>query len=172
MLKKGCFNLFQLRTFLLLTLYLTTRAVFADVTAAEPQALPPDYIACPKISDLHKNTIKMIWFANGGWKSFSPSFSAQIGEFLGAQWQGVNLGNISCIYRGTDQMAFPIILQYNNLVYAPSGGKWTKNLGGYTNCKSTILKDCIFKPKPQPKPGNIYQQASQLKGSHQPEMGY
>lgn len=140
-------------------------------SASTPTTLPSGFMLCPKISELHKDP-KMIWMANGGWKSFSPSFSTQIGQFLGAQWQGVNVGTVSCIYKGTEQMAFPIVLQYNNLVFAPSGGKWGPNLGGYINCKSTARADCAFKPQVENKPGNIYQQVDQLKQSGQQEMGY
>lgn len=151
----------------------TTGIAWGNPTqTSSPPTLPPGYTMCPSISELHQDPVKMIWFAHNGWKSFSPSFSKTIGSFLGAQWQGVNVGTISCVYRGTEQMSFPIILTYNNLVFAPTGGQWTKNLGGYTNCKSTERKDCIFKPKTQPRSGNIYQQASELKGTNQREMGY
>jgi hypothetical protein len=147
--------------------------VFADIASAPTHPmLPQGYLLCPKISSLHKDPKKLIWFAQGGWQSFSPSFATQIGHFLGAQWQGVNVGNISCVYRGKQQMSFPIILMYNNLVYMPQHGKWTKNLGGYTNCKSMNRSDCPFKPRTRVKSGNIYQQARQLKESAQPEMGF
>lgn len=157
---------------LALSLVTMTSLAAADTNSGTRPALPPGYMMCPPISDLHKDTTKMIWYANG-WKSFSPSFSTQISGFLGAQWQGVNVGNISCVYRGSENMSFPIILVYNRLVFMPSGGHWTQNLGGYVNCKSTSRQDCIFKPQPHAKSGNIYDQAGKLKGSsNQQEMGY
>jgi hypothetical protein len=162
-----------MRVLLYFILSLATSIVCADAPPTHLiKTLPPGYMMCPKISELHLDPVKMIWFANNGWKSFSPSFSQHIDAFLGAQWQGVNLGNISCVYRGGEHMSFPIILTYNNLVFVPSDGSWGKNLGGYINCKSRARINCIFKPQAQPKSGNIYQQASELKGSNQQEMGY
>ena len=69
-------------------------------------------------------------------------------------------------------MTFPIILEYNLLGYQPTGGKWSKNLGGYANCRSDDQKECAFKPEANPKAGDLYQQASQLKGTSQQEMGF
>ncbi len=69
-------------------------------------------------------------------------------------------------------MTFPIVLQFNRLVYAPGGSKWGKNLGGYRNCVSPHRRDCLFKPKLEEKTGDIYQTASKLKVSGQQELGF
>jgi len=150
---------------------------FGNALAADEQAqdkLPKGYLACPTIKDLHKSSdpAKMNWFANDGWMSHSPSFANHIKEFLGAQWQGRTVGNVSCLYRASEQMTFPIVLQYNVLSFEPSGGKWSKNLGGYLNCMSHKQKDCVFKPRPKPKAVDVYREAEKLQGHTKQEMGF
>lgn len=134
---------------------------------AENSKLPAGYIKCPKISQLKKNPSKMAWTAPGGWKSSNASFANKLTKFLGAQWQGVNVGNIICLYQSNNAMTFPVLVRFNHLVYAPKGGKWGKNLGDYANCKSNHPSDCLFKPKPtKTKTANIYQELSKIKSSN------
>ncbi|WP_304985711.1 T4SS-associated protein EirA [Coxiella-like endosymbiont] len=125
--------------------------------------LPSGYLSCPKISDLQKDSPKMVWFAKNGWLSYAASFATHIDKFLWTQWQEVNLRNITCLYAyaSNEKMTFPITLEYNLLVYQPTGRKWSKNLGGYANCKASNQYQCIFKPQAQLKVGDVYQQASQ-----------
>lgn len=125
--------------------------------------LQPGEMICPSINQLQKDPVKRVWFALNGWLSFSPSFSNKIEKFLGAQWQGVNLGTIACLYQGNEKLSFPIILQFNRLVTLPSGGQWTKDLGGYANCRSNQQIDCIFKPEQKPKAGSLSKQLDELK---------
>ena len=123
---------------------------------ATEDKLDPGFITCPKASELHKDPKTQFWGANGGWKSFEISFTSHIGKFLGAQWQGMNVGNVTCVYRGNESMSFPITLRFNHLAYAPkpTKGKWGENRGGYVNCKATEQKECSFKPQPKKKTAN------------------
>lgn len=156
------------------TVLITFAALMLAVSAraARPTALPAGYMACPKPSDIHKNLKKRIWSNTNGWKSYEPSFATHIASFLGAQWQGVTVGNVSCLYKPQEGLTFPIILHFSRLTHEPAGKHWGKNLGGYMNCKSHHIKDCIFKPVPKPKHANIYDEARALKGASSQQLGF
>ncbi len=103
---------------------------------------------CPQPSKLIKNGL--YWgTATGGWKSYSESFDTTITSFLGAQWVGVNVGKMICIYKGNLAISFPITLQNDILSQVPSGDLWGKDQGGYRNCHSTNMTDCPFVVKTQ-----------------------
>ena len=120
---------------------------------------------CPPISAL-KKTAKLNWVAKGGWKSYDLSFVHKVGEFLGAQWNGSTVGQITCVYSGVQAKSFPILLVYNTLAVEPRGGKWSKNLGGYRNCKARKQKQCAFTVLLKPKSENIYNEALQLRNTN------
>src|SRR3989338_8834407 len=103
---------------------------------------------CPPASALHKNPKTLMWSAKGGWKSYQKSLAEHIDGFVGAQWQGVAVGQVSCIYKPANSYAFQISLFFNTITLEPSGNLWTKNLGGYRNCVSANLADCPFILKP------------------------
>lgn len=143
--------------------------------AATEAKLPKGAMLCPAPDELTKDPDAMTWQAKGGWRSFDKSFADSISIFLGAQWQGVEVGNVVCLYQSSDSSTFSVVLQYGSLTYQPIGGKWSKNLGGYENCKSKKRKDCYFTPKPDAKAsGTLYQQAEQLKNDSggQQEQGF
>lgn len=61
----------------------------ADPASRTPaNGLSSGYLNCPKISDLQKDSRKMVWFTKNGWLSYAASFATHIDKFLGAQWQG------------------------------------------------------------------------------------
>ena len=130
------------------------------------------FISCPNISQINKNKQSMLWgTANGNWRSFAVSFANHVDQFLGAQWEGVNLGNLFCIYRG-EKLTFTINLQYHGLIHVPTNGKWSKNMGGYKNCISHKIKDCRFKPYiTQHKSYNTLE-LNALHGQHVQQMGF
>lgn len=103
---------------------------------------------CPSPSDLVKNGL--FWGTIiGGWKSYSESFDQKIVSFLGAQWNGINVGKMICLYQGNAPLSFPITVQNDALAQAPSAGLWGRNLGGYQNCHSNNPLDCPFVVKTQ-----------------------
>lgn len=103
---------------------------------------------CPAPSELNKNGL--FWgTAAGDWKSYSESFDNKVTGFVGAQWVGINVGKMVCIYKGNISMSFPITLQNDTLAQAPTGGLWGKDLGGYRNCHSVNMADCPFIVKTQ-----------------------
>ena len=101
-------------------------------------------MTCPLPSALTLNPDNHTWVAKGGWQSFSTSLESTIDRFLGAQWQGNQVGTIFCLYQPADLLSFPVKLQYNRLVNEPSGAHWKKNQGGYRNCVSTDPAACRF----------------------------
>lgn len=98
---------------------------------------------CPPISKLMKKD--MFWGAPGGWRSYSQSFVSTIDSFAGAQWVGINLGKMLCVYKGKQTFEFPVVLQNDALTPTPEGGKWVVKAGGYNNCLSGDTLDCPFK---------------------------
>jgi hypothetical protein len=104
---------------------------------------------CPEISKLIKK--EMFWGAPGGWRSYSESFVNTIASFGGAQWIGINLGKMVCVYKGKETFEFPVVLQNDTLTPTPEGDKWVKptpkpgESSGYMNCLSGDILDCPFK---------------------------
>jgi hypothetical protein len=125
-------------------------------------------VYCPKPSDLIKNG--MFWgTAHGGWKSYSESFDNSISSFIGAQWAGVSVGKMICIYKGNLAMSFPITIQNDSIAQTPSGALWGKDLGGYRNCHSTNPADCPFIVKSQSvNMSQIYNSLDFFKGKPDP----
>ncbi|OGO91904.1 MAG: hypothetical protein A3F41_02775 [Coxiella sp. RIFCSPHIGHO2_12_FULL_44_14] len=157
-----------------LLLILSTVHFSTALAAVQPSAppLPKGYLQCPLPSDLQKDPHTLQWSSPGGWQSFDTSFASQVAQFIGAQWQGVNVGHLTCLYSSTETFTFPILLRFNELTWMPRGGLWSKNLGGYTNCHSTHRHQCLFKPVPQPKVGDPYEEAKKLQRSNPNELGF
>lgn len=105
-------------------------------------------VLCPKPQELVKSGL--YWGTpTGGWRSYAESFDTSIVSFLGAQWVGINVGKMICIYKGNISISFPITVQNDTLTQAPSGGIWGNDLGGYRNCHSNNIADCPFTVKTQ-----------------------
>ena len=150
-------------------------AVYAggpDADVENASALPPvqppaktvqNLFFCPPIIALKKDPETRTWYATAGWKSYDLSFVDKITRFSGAQWRGTNVGQIFCVYRGEEETSFPVVLAYKILAYAPQGGQWSANLGGYANCETPSQSDCPFSIRVQTAPMDMYQQAEQLK---------
>lgn len=142
-----------------------------STTSSDKTHKPKNIVFCPPISTLRKNPIKMNWTAPGGWKSYDISFIEKVSKFLGAQWNGVNIGQITCVYSAAKKHVFPIKLIFHTLALEPSDGKWTKNLGGYRDCFSIKQKNCAFKVRTKPKPKDIYKEAESLKSNNNSSQG-
>lgn len=117
----------------------------SDGTNTPTEATSPvvKNIYCPEIKKLLKKD--MFWGAPGGWRSYSQSFVGAIDSFSGAQWVGINVGKMLCVYKGKETFEFPVVLQNDTLTPAPEGEKWVKQAGGYSNCLSGDRLDCPFK---------------------------
>lgn len=101
-----------------------------------------EQILCPEANTLSKNGL--FWGAPNGWRSFAQSFVDEIQGFVGAQWHGVNVGKMMCIYVGTQKRSFPVVLQNDLLTEVPTGYKWGGLKNGMVECKSENINDCPF----------------------------
>lgn len=124
----------------------------ATATTPAPSATPTSVaqsgtktIICPPIEKLIKK--ELFWGAPGGWRSYSQSFVNTIESFSGAQWVGVEVGKMLCVYKGKESFDFPVVLQNDTLTPAPKGNKWISQRGGYVNCLSSIVDECPFQVK-------------------------
>ena len=98
---------------------------------------------CPQVSDLILKD--MWWGAPHSWRSYSRSFVRKISDFVGAQWVGVNVGVIICIYQGANANDFPVTIQRSTIVPLPKGGSWIlKKHAGHIDCYSNQVTDCPF----------------------------
>lgn len=133
---------------------------------------------CPHISQIQKNQMTQKWglkVVGGAWKSYQTSFATDLTQFLGAQWTGVGLGQVTCIYKAeqrftiegkpTIQPALPVTLAFNVMVLQPTKGKWERipHAHGVYNCYAIERADCPFKIHTQQLTQDIYQEAESLK---------
>lgn len=118
---------------------------------------------CPNPDQLVANPKKMTWSAKGGFRSFDQSFAVKLTKFLGAQWEGVNVGQIICLYHGPDPQTFPVQVLFDVLAITPTAGRWVAKKGHYSNCVSDNPQDCPFWVRIKPKPENIEKVVEGLK---------
>lgn len=127
---------------------------------------------CPKVTDLVKSTSNHWGTPDGNFRNFDTSLATGLKRFVGAQWQGANLGYVTCVYQPNNPNLFYITVLFNKLTYQPSTSKksnWTKSQKGpWYNCMSNDTKDCPFKIRPATKQGDLYQEAEQLKQESNP----
>ncbi len=133
------------------TAHPTTHTITAN-TADAAQITMPDTSSdvqlvrdlCPNIEDLKFNPTQRTWSASKGWKTLQTSFLQTVDAFIGAQWVGVGIGQVICIYTKIGKDTFPVTLQRGLLVPAPTtGGLWSTG-NGYMGCKSHDVADCPF----------------------------
>lgn len=147
-------------------------AAFAAAKSTEPNSF------CPHIAQVTKNPITQKWKAqtkDGTWKSYQPSFATNLTQFIGAQWVGEGVGQVTCVYKAeqrftmegnlTIQPALPVTLVFHTLTFQPKKGKWKHSAHGVYNCYAYDKKDCPFKINIQQQTKNIYQEAESLKST-------
>lgn len=120
-------------------------------------------VYCPPVSALTKDPLKQRWSAPGGFKSYDLSFVTSITGFLGAQWRGATIGQVTCVYKGLPKNSFNVLLAFRTLSLEPTTLAWGKNLGGYRNCLSRKRKSCPFEVRVQAPKGNLYQEIENFK---------
>lgn len=120
---------------------------------------------CPPVGSLVRDETTQQWSGPGGWKTTSPSFLRSVDTFVGAQWVGVSIGEVICIYIKTTRSSFPVMLKRGKLVPAPvSGGLWSEDKGGYMECKANDVHHCPFWIQAPKKEKNVYEQLDFYKG--------
>ena len=107
----------------------------------------PALIYCPEPNQLVKKGLKWESTTNVVWKSYETSFADDVSKFVGAQWQGVKVGQMTCIYKSQNEGVFPITLQNNHLFVQPTQTNWQFGQDGFMNCVSENTKDCPLTPK-------------------------
>lgn len=126
---------------------------------------------CPEIKDIYKSKESHWGTATGNFRSFDTSFAKKLNKFIGAQWQGANLGYVTCVYQPNDPNLFYVTLLYNKLTYEPTtqNTHWARpKSGSWLDCHSENQQDCPFVIRPDPKKQNVYQEAEQLKQEANP----
>ena len=118
---------------------------------------------CPAVEELYRND-NQTWSAPGGWKSSNPSFMHSLEQFVGAQWVGVNVGDVLCIYAKNGRPDFPVTLQKQIITISPTGGQWSVDQGGYKDCKSNDVEQCAFEEQIQHSTGTLYEDLDFHKG--------
>ena len=123
---------------------------------------------CPAVTSLSQQ--KMFWGAPGGWVSFNPSFITKVTTFVAAQWQGIKLGKVLCVYTGNKGMDFPIVLQQTEaqLVPKPVGLQWAPVNDSLLNCTAAQGQplspaQCAFIVERPVNQQNPYQELEQIK---------
>ncbi|MEC7030844.1 MAG: T4SS-associated protein EirA [Pseudomonadota bacterium] len=111
---------------------------------------------CPQANELYQS--KMQWKTDSGWTGYQKSFAKGISHFMGAQWKGVGVGQIYCIYQPDDPSEFPIQLTSETLYSRPDYAMWENSPSkDVINCISGQNDpcDCQFSRYIEQKDDNI-----------------
>ncbi|MBN2689689.1 MAG: T4SS-associated protein EirA [Gammaproteobacteria bacterium] len=122
-------------------------------------------IFCPSASSLERHALA--WRVGDKWISGDNSFVQTIARFIGAQWVGVNVGQIICIYQGSQQQMFPVALRpvHAVLISKPTGSNWHTTHFGYMQCASGQVEDCPFYQQIEKKNTDLYKDIEYKVGS-------
>jgi len=126
--------------------------------APPPVTVKKQMLYCPQPQELTSDG--PWWYVGTIWKSYSRSFVEHIQSFSGAQWLGVKVGKIICLYKGKEKFTFPVALEtvHPVLVPMPTGENWITTKEGYKTCLSDNVKDCPFTQQKRTDVSNIYEQ--------------
>ena len=111
-LQQACFGL----------LFLThTTFAQSNIDSADYCYLPlVNASVCPAPSQLILDQKTSKWNTKTGWRSPDSTFTKEVTTFLGAQWQGVQMGQVVCLYQGPEKKEFEIRLQKDSMIaYSP-----------------------------------------------------
>lgn len=141
----------------------------ADVAKSVVTSNHEKYNFCPDISAFELDAQHYHWStADGNWKSYGLSFAKKLTAFIGAQWDGVNIGQLTCLYAGVPKGTFVIKAVSSHLFYAPTKANdnhWSTPQDGFINCKSHEQKQCPVRPVYKKKKVDLIEQAESLKQS-------
>jgi hypothetical protein len=143
-----------------------TAAATTQTTPSPAAQKPRNLFFCPPASSLKKDPVAMTWATpDHQWKSYGTSFETSLTQFWGAQWSGVVVGQLTCIYHAEEKTTFPVMLIYHALTLEPHTGKWSSNLGGFKNCVARDPNDCPFQVRLRPSEKNFFDQVDDLKNT-------
>lgn len=112
---------------------------------------------CPKSEDLFKRGV--YWATKDGkWKNYTSSSADKIYNFIGAQWSGIHVGKIICLYHTNEAVSFPLAIEQvmSQDANEPSGLGWSSLMNNFKLCKSANIADCGFYYEPTKDISNIY----------------
>lgn len=112
---------------------------------------------CPYIENIIKQ--EELWVTNDSkWKSYTPSSASKVVSFIGAQWAGVKVGKIICLYQTNEAVAFPLAIEQINSqsILEPSEFGWSALTKSHKFCKSASIADCPFNAELQKDNSNVY----------------
>ena len=97
---------------------------------------------------------------NGKWRSYTPSTATKVSGFLGAQWVGIKVGKIICLYKTNETVEFPLALEqkHSDSILEPSNYGWSALANNRKFCKSANVADCAYFAQPQQDITNIYKE--------------
>lgn len=156
----------MIRTKLLITTLFTTLSLClcANAETTTPHTAPSSTGStlnrlCPPVNIIKKNPVTLAWSTiDNRFASKTTSFADSLTQFIGAQWTGVNVGQLTCIYRTSPAHTFPVILIFNTLATTPTGPHWRPAQAGYMNCISpnNDPSDCPFSTQRAPAKQDLY----------------
>lgn len=144
---------------------------WADLSAQVRLSQKKIRMYCPSVDQLKLNPHTKIWSAPGGWKSYEKSFGTKMKRFMGAQWVGVQLGQIICIYQPVGLFTFPVFIYYNKQVIEPIvKSPWVKVKKNRLNCALSDRVGCSFSPLVTPKAADPDDIANQITPGSAPKL--
>ena len=126
----------------------------ATVAAPQQQAQ-----FCPQPEKLIKEDVK--WTTEDKkWENYTPSSATKILGFIGAQWAGIKVGTIICLYQTNEAVSFPVALEQtrSQLILEPRSAGWSALVGNRRFCKSANTVDCAYLIEPPKDTSNIYEE--------------
>ena len=131
-----------------------TATLPTPVTASSQQAQ-----FCPQPEKLIKKDVK--WTTEDAkWENYTPSSATKILGFIGAQWAGIKVGTIICLYQTNEAVSFPVALEQtrSQLIVEPKAGGWSSLVGNRRFCKSASVADCVYFIELPKDISNIYEE--------------
>lgn len=117
--------------------------------------LKPNY--CPDPQTLVKQNLK--WASKDDrWESDTASSATEILNFAGAQWVGIKIGKIICLYQTNEAASFPLALEQvkSQAILEPHEAGWSSLINNRRLCKSASVADCPYFIEPPRDVSNIY----------------
>ena len=114
---------------------------------------------CPDPESLVKDSVKWV-SQDRKWASYTPSSATKVVSYLGAQWIGVKVGKIICLYQSNEAVSFPVALEQTRSlsIVEPKSMAWSALVGNLRFCKSASVADCPFFLEPPKDISNIYKE--------------
>ncbi len=134
---------------------IATTQASGDVTSV----FPHKQHFCPNLTELTKKDLTWTTI-DEKWQNYTPSSANKIITFTGAQWIGIKVGKIICLYQTDEAVNFPLALEQtrSQIILEPSGDGWSALINNHKLCKSANPADCPYTIEPPKDTGNIYEE--------------